>query len=141
MTKSPSKPQSSLSVQLLAICGAFALLFPGSAHAGVCNGVRHLAGSSDPALLAVLSAQAGHPVGLSGIYRQGTWGIYEITLNGDIGHLFFNGPPRRSPKVFLWGGSAQPDEYADILADVRHHVPHIPGELARCFVSMVTGRR
>ena len=140
MTIESSKKRPVLAARLLLILAALATVTAASsADAEICKGVRRLPGSNDPALLAILSAQAGHRVGLSGVYRQGTWSIYEITLNGDLGNVFFNGPPRRSPKAFLWGGSAQPDEYVDVLADVRQHVPHIPDGLARCFARRVTG--
>jgi hypothetical protein len=118
---------------------SIAIVLPMTAYAAPCVGVRHLPGTGSPALLAILSAQTGHPVGLDGFYRQNAWTIYEVSLNGDPGYMFFNGPPRRSPKAFVWGGSAQPNEYADVLAVVQKNAPGIPISLARCFVRHVTG--
>ena len=118
---------------------ALAMLFAPSVDAGPCSGVRHVQGGSSPQVVAVLSAQAGHPVGVKGLFQQGQWLIYEITLGGEPGYMFFDGPARRSPRAFVWAGAAVADEYGDVLAEVRREVPNIPKHLARCFVSQVTG--
>ena len=109
------------------------------AIAAPCPNVRHSRASSDSSTLGILSAQVGRPVQLAGSYEQGRWRIYDVTADGDHGYVFFNGPPRATPKAYVWAGSGLSGETADILKEVRRHAPGIPLDLARCFARRVTG--
>lgn len=92
-------------------------------------------------LSATPSRQAGMPVVPIRVFSQGGWSIYEVTHEGEPGYLFFRGQPRPFPKTYLWGGSALPNEYDDILAGVRSNAKGIPSALAVCFAHAVTGRK